>query len=263
MLENIFEDELPSYSIIETLLVFMLGILGALFIENVTISNIVLAISIIAFSFIKFKKIFPTHILFFISTIIGASIMFLNPTYRVILAGNDEYRSVARLEELGITIGRNIHLTVEGFLEENVLFLSVISALSIVIAFVGIKNSVTGFKNRITIVSVAMNVFSLVIIYIRFLNPWWFLISNYGIGKLINYTLLGVIAFIYFITIIVTIVLNISVPKILEKSLFFIVASITIIVPLFVASPIGPRCFMPSCIMLLVVILLLLEYFPN
>ena len=74
---------------------FVIGLCGNLFMEHVTIMNVVVSIGVIVYSYIKFKTFFRVHVFNFLGNICGAAIMFSNSAYGIISSGDDSYRSVA------------------------------------------------------------------------------------------------------------------------------------------------------------------------
>ena len=73
------------------ILLFFLGIINSLFMENVTLFNLALSIFFIIFDIIKEKKVHKEHISFLVGSIIGTTIMFINPVYFSIFNSKDIY----------------------------------------------------------------------------------------------------------------------------------------------------------------------------
>lgn len=63
----------------------LLGFLGALCVENITIFNILLVIFVIVFSFIRYKKVNVIHIVYLISTAAASVLMALSNSYSSII----------------------------------------------------------------------------------------------------------------------------------------------------------------------------------
>ena len=70
LLKDVFENESPQYSLVQHILLTAIaggiGYVGALFMENVTIYNVIVGVGIIAYTLIKHKKVYPFHISYLI-----------------------------------------------------------------------------------------------------------------------------------------------------------------------------------------------------
>lgn len=91
-----FADEPPEYGRAMPYLAAALGLVGAFFMETVTIGNVIVGAAILIYHCIRFKKSNATLISFLAGALIGAVLMFVNPVYFSIADGNDPsaYRGV-------------------------------------------------------------------------------------------------------------------------------------------------------------------------
>lgn len=89
MVKREFASETPSYCRAMPYLAAALGLIGAFFMETVTIGNVIVGVAVLIYHFIRFKKPSATLIAFLAGAIIGAVLMFLNPVYLSIADGND------------------------------------------------------------------------------------------------------------------------------------------------------------------------------
>lgn len=71
------------------------GLIGQWFMENMTIFNVVIVTLFIVGIWFKYKAISIDTIVLFFTTIIGATVMFLNPNYMEILAGHSNYQKIS------------------------------------------------------------------------------------------------------------------------------------------------------------------------
>lgn len=96
MLRQEFAPEPPVYKKCMPYLAAALGVVGALFLETVTIGDVVMAAAAFIYHMIRFKKPNATLIALLAGTIVGAIIMFVNPVYFSIADGSDPiaYRTV-------------------------------------------------------------------------------------------------------------------------------------------------------------------------
>lgn len=91
-----FSDKPPEYGRAMPYLAAALGLVGAFFLETVTIGNMIVGAAILIYHCIRFKKADATLIAFLAGALIGAVFMFANPVYFSIADGNDPsaYRGV-------------------------------------------------------------------------------------------------------------------------------------------------------------------------
>lgn len=96
MLKKEFAPQPPVYKKYMPYLAAALGVAGALFLETVTIGNVIMAAAAFIYHMIRFKKPNATLIALFAGTVAGAVIMFVNPVYFNIADGSDPiaYRTV-------------------------------------------------------------------------------------------------------------------------------------------------------------------------
>ena len=93
----VFYGTKPERKMWQGFLMFPVGFLGALCVENVTIYMLLLAVFVIFYSYRQFKKIDPGHILYLTGAAAGAVLMFSNHTYSSLFGGGSDdigFRSV-------------------------------------------------------------------------------------------------------------------------------------------------------------------------
>lgn len=74
----------------------LMGVLGAWFMENITVFNIVLGVAVLGWLWWKFRRIPKAFLGFPLGAVLGAAAMFANSGYRVIAQGEDFYRQTPR-----------------------------------------------------------------------------------------------------------------------------------------------------------------------
>src|SRR5699024_2493618 len=92
--KNIYSEKTLSYPRWLWMLLIPLGILTQLVVEHVSLFVIVIAFYVLIYSYVKFKKIFIEHFVYFVSVIIGSIIMFTNKAYINVIEGKDSYRTL-------------------------------------------------------------------------------------------------------------------------------------------------------------------------
>lgn len=81
-------------------LFLLLGIFNSLFVEHITIFNLLLSIYLVLYEIFKNKKINYLTINYALGSLVGTIIMFSNPTYLMTLNGGDTYRSFSTIKEI-------------------------------------------------------------------------------------------------------------------------------------------------------------------
>ncbi|WP_455493252.1 DUF6056 family protein [Eubacterium sp.] len=252
---SIFENEKPHYAFWHIIPISLLGFASALIVEHVTIYSVLLAIFVIIYSFIKFKKVHISFVSYFVGTIAGTALMFSNSVYHSVVEGNDEYRTIGG--EGGIlSIVKNALnayfdvIALQGFFENFVL--NIILAMVCAVVW-------HCMKNKISSKLATLGKISLVVI---FMYAGFSLM--YGVGRLVpdrRYKLLQGVATLVFILAMFVFLLVLSLEKNKKmKILFLFFSTGCLIAPLFVVKPIGYRCFFAAYV---VMILLILELYSN
>ncbi|MDD7515277.1 DUF6056 family protein [Ruminococcus flavefaciens] len=77
----VFNKKMPKGGIVKTLLFLIIGFLGALCIEHITIYNIIFSVFIVILSLVYLKKVSFVNISYLIGSVAGAVLMFMNSNY--------------------------------------------------------------------------------------------------------------------------------------------------------------------------------------
>ncbi len=240
---NIYDTEKPKNSVIAALPLVVLGFANTLIVEHLTIYNVLLAIYVIVFTFIKFKKVYIQYVSYFIGTIAGTALMFSNSVYRSVAEGSDKYRTIGSEDGIIVKALKAYFGTIasEGFINNIVLNLFLIGTC-IVIWFM-IKDRLSNKAKVFGTLSIAvMTAFaaSSLMIKISGVQAHKLLILAEGAA-----TAVYILAFIVFLF-----VLPFDINR--KLKLFFILGSTgCMIAPLLVVTPIGSRCFFAPYVMML------------
>ena len=93
-MNEMFRDKAPSYRRYSSILFLLLGFVGNLFVEHMTLYNLFLGGFSLIYVYIRFRKICRQFLAFTVGSIAGAILMFSNSSYRNITEGTDFYRTV-------------------------------------------------------------------------------------------------------------------------------------------------------------------------
>lgn len=240
---NIYRDDKPKQSPLAAIPLLILGAANTLIVEHLTLYNIVLAVYVIAFTLIKFKKAYIQHIAYFIGTIAGTALMFSNSVYRSVADGSDGYRTIG--DDSGI-ISRALKayfktIAPEGFMNNFVLNLFLVGVCFVI--WLSIKNKLSKKSRVFGTISIAVMIAyaaSSVMIKVSGVKALLLLSAAQGAA-----TAVYILAFIVFLFI-----LPFEINQ--KAKLFFILLSTgCMIAPLFVVTPIGSRCFFAPYVMMI------------
>lgn len=240
---NIYDTEKPKNSVIAALPLAVLGFANTLIVEHLTIYNVLLAIYVIVFTFIKFKKIYIQYVSYFIGTIAGTALMFSNSVYRSVADGSDKYRTIGSEDGIIVKALKAYFGTIasEGFINNIVLNLFLIGTC-IVIWFM--------IKDRLSKKAKVFGTLSIAVMTAFAASSLMIKISGVQAHKLLILaegaaTAVYILAFIVFLF-----VLPFDINR--KLKLFFILGSTgCMIAPLLVVTPIGSRCFFAPYVMML------------
>lgn len=258
---NIWGERKPEYKKYLTAITFFTGVFGGLFMEHITLFNVALAVLVILFVYLRFKKVYAAHIGFFAGSVVGAAIMFSNSSYLNILSQNDEtnYRSVAGAGT-GIleTLVSNAKIIYPNLVENNVFINVIMCALALIIVSRALKTEENRKKRTAIFAS-----FAVLIAYVCFdilvtAYPRWSFPSL--LSKYLSYSIKGLFAMLFLLALAVIPLLcikdTLKALRIVSPILFVFVLT----VPLFVVTPLTARCFFPQYLMYIVYSLELLNF---
>lgn len=259
--KNAFEEELPQYPRYAPFLTAVLGFVGALFMENVSLYALAIAVFVIVFSYLRFKRFYLTHIFYFLGGLAGTILMFSNSAYRSVAAGKDSYRSVAFGEELKKTFAGRVEIIVRRFFMDNLFVFLIISVLCAATAAAYMEKNVHEKRKRaFAQTALVCNVTSLGLLFAKKELPEWdFWPAPYAGGSF-SRPLFGLIICIYCFSILSVVVLCVGKKSVKYKLTFLLLNIPVIIAPLTVVDPVGPRCFFPPYATLIFFTTLLFDY---
>lgn len=254
---HIFEDKVEKQDFKMCIPLFLLGIANTLIVEHLTLYNVVLALFVIIFTYIKFKKIYIQYILYFTGTILGTVIMFSNSVYSSIQMQEDGYRSVAQNGIIQQITESYFKIIYKELISGN-LWVNLALLLAFLNLYVMLKKDKVSSK-KMCILKVCL--------YVMGIFVTWTFLSVTGIGdssKPHEFMYLEGIFSLLFLVAVITSGIIISLHYGNFWRIAFILGSILCMTaPLFVVNPIGSRCFFATYCMFAVLLCELLRIFPN
>lgn len=243
--KNIFNDENIFISNKMMVPFFMMGFSASLFIEHVTIYNLLLSIFNIIFVFIKYKKIIISNLSYFFGSIIGTILMFSNGAYRNIFHAADTYRSIAIDNFFSKSLNTYFDTISKYLVESNIALNIAISIIFIIILFKGFKHSNDRYIKKIITKT------SLVILFLILSLNIFMIVDNDIIFSLFGKyekIIFGLLTVVYFLILFLVTLFFLKGEK-RKQNIFYLVSIIVLASPLLVVTPLGPRCFFPTYIM--------------
>lgn len=267
IIKDIIDKEPPKYSAAATAGLFALGVCGALFMEHVTVYNVLLAFVVIIFTKIRYKRICGGHVSFGLGACVGAVIMLTNSSYGFISTGQDhyEYRSFAvggTLSKYFSTIGVNMEKITDYFLQCNAILNIALAALACIVVYRFYKkNSVSKGKkfwlNLSAVICAVYAAYCTVISVIDNIN------KNTSARDSIHFGWRFAFMLIFTAALMIIICIAVIDGRERAKMLFTIVSSYVFITPLFFVTPITARCFLPCYAMMMILAALLFKQVWN
>lgn len=260
MIKNIFEDGKLIYPKAYPWISFVMGFVGALFMENLTLYSIAVSFLIIAYVRFKFRKFFAVHMAHFAGCISGAVLMFTNSAYFSIANNTDSYRSTALSKGVLKTVASHCQVIYEQFFTNNLPMLLVISVLCSIATILYVRSSKDVRKCRISWGALAVNMVCLGILYAKQEFAYWVVAVGNPHSSNLTLLVMVLVAFLYCVGVLLTVWLCVEDRKYLLKLTLLLVSVPLVIAPLLVVNPIGPRCFFPPYALLIVFCATLLQY---
>lgn len=258
--KEMFSNDNYAISNKKCILMLLLGIIGALFVEHMSIYNLCLSIFLIVYNKLKQKKYILANIYYFIGALAGTILMFSNGGYYRVLQHQDEYREVVKSADFFSRIFYGYFGKIYRPYILNAVVLNVI--LGVIVLIIGVnflqKNKVkANVKLTVKTLMFIIGSFNFYNIFrVAFLESY---LSSISFIRIVE----GVISLIYIVSIILTLFLTIKEDALKRKIFFLIFSTFVMVGPLFFVSPVGSRCFFPVYVFLVGAVVLLFKYIQD
>ena len=263
IIKNITGQELPHYPKFMFVATLLMGFSGALFMENITLFNICLGVAVIGYSFIKFKKAYLTHFGFLVGAIVGAVWMFTNTAYKAVATGEDSYRTAAS-GILGILKQSKLNLKIICYnLFTNNVGICVVATVLLAVLVIAFNKNNSNKRNKIVSIGL-LAVNALCVAPVVYRKAALLL----GLKKMPFIRFLGSFKFSFVATVLFALttlaIILLCVKKHQRFSMLLPLYCVPVVVaPLLVVTPIGPRCFYISYLLIMVFVTSLLSYLAD
>ena len=222
----------------------ILGFVASLFVEHMTIYNVLFAFVLCIYSYFKNRKIDLSKSMYLVGSIAGSLLMFSNSAYGLIASSEDTYRT---MELSGNIIIRAFNTYFDEFYKLFIFDNKILNILLCIVFLKLISNNIKQ-KNKYSLYSCA-TVFVLMLVYYLFS-----IASNVCLFTSSNHMALfeGTLSILYILSMFITIMLC-TVKKDRLRLAFELVSVCLMAAPLLIVTPIGPRCFLPIYIMFVLI----------
>lgn len=260
IVQEYFEDTPPTYSIKKhvalSAAVALMGFIGSMFMENVTIYNVIAALAVLVFVFVKHKKVFPVHVSFLAGCIVGAVCMFTNSAYSNVANDTDFYRSFLSLENIGVIMEHFDLIFVQLFCKAIPLLI-LVSAACVTMTAKSIMNSSVKSKGiKIGLGCIVANAISLIVLLAKGLFPEWNIIYA---NKNASIALITLFALLWCFSVLFMVIFNVKDGVLKTKMLLLILSVPVMVAPLAVVNPLNSRCLAPAYLTLAIFCVVLVD----
>ena len=229
---------------IKTILLFILGLISCLFMENFTIYILLLSLFTIIYYYKKYKCFNKNLISYNIGTVLGFLLMFLNLGSST--SGNREISS--SLTNLFLKACNNYF----GIIYEELIFHNIIIN-TLIIIFISLLIKKIKIK-KIQKISFAFSVTYIIYSIITTIYPTWHIFLEY------TPHFEGIFTGIYILSTSYLLITTIK-DRLLQERIIFYLGSISLLtIPLLIVSPIGSRLFLITYIIFILIVLELYNY---
>ncbi|MDY5934900.1 MAG: DUF6056 family protein [Oscillospiraceae bacterium] len=240
IIKSVFEKS-PDFKKTTFVVTFVVGICASLFMENITIYQILIDIMLLLFITKKHQKIFTPVITHFLGSLSGCIIMFSNGAYRNIAEANDDYRTMPLMaDNLFLRMRDNLFFIIRKETALNNVILNIIIAvlcIVLVYSFLNKKNNISPIKKRIVQIGLIITVTYAVYSLCMAIYPNWRILDALTVHFDSLFLLL------YIISLVTLSVICVDKKEISYRLCFYIISIVLLTLPLFVVTPVSSRCF--------------------
>ncbi len=238
------------------ILIFLSGAAGQLFMETYTIFNIIMAVFSVVYFIFRNKKADISSIVYFLSTVIGAVIMFTNGIYHKVMAGEDTYQSLTAGNESLFGTVFSMFKNLFSVVLSNAL-IACAPAMIIIVSLCFVKMKKSTDKNK-KVSFLVYSCFGLALASGVSSGVVYFVTKDVEKLKLF----LGILFFFVLLSCAVMIFNFVDKEKQKKIAVYFIMILI-LTLPLTIVFPVGARCYVGAYILLIMILKELYDFDEN
>ena len=228
---NLFE--LKKFKLSNKLIILnlLLGFIVSLFMEHVTIYNLILSFVIVFFDKKTNEKVNKANIAYLVGSILGTILMFSNGAYLSIFNSTDTYRTIER-DNIIITAVKTY------FSQLSLYSVTINKILNIVLSILLLG---LNYKNKKS--NKFIKLLNVIFLFFLSYNIFSLFNENLYVNKLILNLCEGTLVALFCLSTFYTVCFSVNKKIVKNKLLFYLISIILLIAPLTVVTPLGPRCF--------------------
>lgn len=237
LIGELFAGNRIKDSVGRVLACLILGVAVQLFVENLTVAVVLMAITITVWHFLQNQKTVSWNtVAFTVGTLVGAFLMFSSPRYAAIADGNDSYRdfsfSLSHLQ-------KNYALISEYGIAQNTLLLVLTGILGLVLVYQHQRRDAARFRRLRVFNSLCFGVIPAYFLAMNsILAPGGFSIAHSRKAWLCDMMMVALLA----AALLSTAYFLVESKKERNQILFFTVFAAVLAGPLLAIDPVSPRC---------------------
>ncbi len=251
----LFEDKIinKKKSIFVLFLYLILGFVGALFIENITIYIFILGGFVCLYELFRTKKISLHNIFYFIGVLLGTGLMFSNGAYQMVGAGEDTYRTIDNSNKIINCIKVYMNELDRYIFYNNFIIFIILSVVILFFLYKIIKNN----KNKLVVFFSYLFAFCTCLFLTNnlFLKLYTTPISR----KFLSNSLNAGLTFLLVFALIFVFIKGVKKAPVRRKLFLYLGSMVITNLPLLIVTPIGPRLFLSNYIFIVLITVELLE----
>ena len=240
--EPLYENKLPKGGAGAAVLFLIIGFLGSLCIEHITIYNVLFGIFIIVFSLATIKKVRLANILFLVGAIAGSIMMFYDHNYSDIMSNGEDAIGFRSFEFSFFDIMTKIYLQIIPSFARLYFFVHAVIAASVIMLYIyKFRNS----EKKLKWSKICLPVIVLFFFYSFFsCNGQGLVITSAAYRERAFET---AFVFVYIISLLYMVYHVLSGSDRI-KAVLYLLSAVMTIAPFVVINPITNRCFFVSFI---------------
>ena len=238
------------------ILLFVLGVSGQLFMETYTIFNILMALFFVVYFCVKNKKADLSSIVYLLSTVIGAVIMFTNGIYGKVAAGEDTYQSLTAENESLFQSILSLFKNLFSVVLSNAV-IACFPAVIFIVCFCFAKMKKSSNKNK----KISLSVYGgFIFALLSAVAGGIVYLLTKDVEKLKLF--LGILFFFVLLSCAVMIFNFVEKEKQKKIAIYFLMI-LVLTLPLTVVFPVGARCYVGAYILLIMIMRELYDFDEN
>lgn len=232
---------------------FVLSFAGGLFMENITIFNVLLGAAVIVWCWFRNRSCSKISLGFLAGAAAGAAVLFSNSAYQKVASGTDYYRTVARTAEDTLArILRNAAQILDHLIFENIWFCAIVTLILLFLAW-GCMKKESGIKRLWIALSVFLDAAFLAVAGYEYLcahvlswMPGVMMLPAYIVHE---FRLVFGIGYVISVAILIWLCTE---KKQQYKMLLPLLCVPVSLAPMLLVEPIGPRCVFIGYLLMMV-----------